>query len=249
MNILYILIRRDLIAAFRSSRGKLPLVLLLAISGWVQLVLLRRFEGSTETFASIWALATAPWTIFYAAILATQGFVHERSLGMMPLIYSTPIRARTWVVARTLSLWCCCVVFLLFSLLQQYLVLKVYPAQTITLEWTRVGLTLMMLSLQALVWCSVAMLASFFSKTTTGVTIWVISLCGILPIAVRILLQSWFPLFQGAWFWSPIHVHVYDCAWGLVSLPALFLYLSLSFCALFSAGVLFDTNRFLGVHR
>lgn len=250
MSILWVMVRRDVIAWFRSSQGRIPLILLLVASGWLQVTLLRRFDGTPESLATVWGLSSAPWALLYAALLATQGFVRERSLGMMPLIYATPIRVRTWVISRMLSFWICTLVYLAFSGIQLWALTFFFSENAVyhapLFSTILVGC---MLALQALLWSAMGMLASCLSRTATGATVWVLLLCAVLPTAAYTLLRTWFPLMRTTWVWFPLQAHVYDCAHGLISFPIITAYITLTWLCVYISAVIFDFNRQVGRGR
>lgn len=247
MRIALVIARQEWRSMMRTAQGIVPLVVLLMAAGWSFIWLLRRYEGTTEGLESLWGLAVAPWIPLLAAALSTRGFTEDRALGMMRLMFSTPVREIDWVLGKFLAVWIACAVYVLSALLLLPVVNFWVPAEaTLTCMGWGVFFACAAMLLQSAMWCAVGICISLFFKRPAATGIAVLATCGALPPAVYALLRVFFPAIRSDWTWLPFQAHVYDFSTGLFSLAQCCGYLSV--CALFvyAATVLLNLRRILG---
>ena len=109
--VFWTILRRETFQLTRSVHGLTPLFLALAGAGAAFVWALRRAEGSAETLPALWGLATAFGLPFLAAVAASRGFTQDREVGMLRLMFSTPVRARWWVLGKVMAAWVLCMVY------------------------------------------------------------------------------------------------------------------------------------------
>ncbi len=110
--LLWTIYLRDWKQLVRSAQGVLPFFLALSATGALLVWTLQRAEGTSESLAALWGLSTAFGLPFLAATAASRGFTQDRDNGMMRLMFSTPVRAREWVLGKVLAAWTLCMVYM-----------------------------------------------------------------------------------------------------------------------------------------
>ena len=101
--VFWTILRREAFQLIRSVHGLAPLFLALAGAGGLFVVFLNRAEGTAETLPALWGLATSGGLPFLAAVAASRGLTQDREVGMLRLMFATPIRARWGVLGEVVA--------------------------------------------------------------------------------------------------------------------------------------------------
>ncbi len=249
--ILWTIFLRDWKQLIRSAQGLLPFFLTLSATGALLVWMLRRAEGSSESLASLWGLAVAFGLPFLASTAASRGFTQDRDSGMIRLMFSTPVRARTWVLGKIAAAWVLCLLYMLamggmcWSMVRWFL-----PTQaSLPFMWEGFLFAIFTMALQAALWCSLGILVSLISRSTTAAAFLMLVICFLFPAIISTLFTFCFPQIQPQWEWFPLQEQVYDSAGGLLNIRAMVSYLTLTAVVLYTAGLRFDALRIYGKER
>jgi ABC-type transport system involved in multi-copper enzyme maturation permease subunit len=251
MNPFGTLVRRESSQLLSSTHGVGPLLLAMAGACGLFILLLRHEEGHVVQLPALWGLATAFGLPFLAAVAASRGFTHDRETGMMRLMFSTPLRARWWVLGKVFGAWSLSLLYVLGMMLAAWVFIRWLAPEHAQLPWSWMGFLFATLALliEALLWSAMGTLASLFSRSSASTFLLslLISLC--LPPVVCMGLATMMPDAVTQWPWFPLQSVVYDCANGLIHLRALSGCVIASGVAIYLSGILFDTLRLLGTER
>ena len=249
--ILATLIRRDFLQLVHSVHGAGPLFLALCGSSALLLWLLQRAEGTTETFPALWGLAAAVGMPFLAAVAASRGFTQDRESGMMRLMFSTPVRARGWVLGKVGAAWLLCMTYLLGLALAAWVLMRWLLPTDAQLPSTWIGFSLVVLTLaiQALFWSSLGTLASLLSRSSASTFLLSLLACLTLPPLVERLAALLTPNTESQWPWFPLQAAVYDSAGGFIDIRLLVGCLLISGVLIYIAGLAFDALRLCATAR
>ncbi len=251
MTVLLTIIRREFAQLLRSVHGLGPLFLALAAAGGLLVTFLRKAEGSAAMLPSIWGLAVAFGLPFLAASAASRGFTHDRECGMLRLMFSTPVRARWWVLGKVFAPWLLCMLYVGGMGLTCWVLMRwLLPPET-QIPTANFGFVLATgaLAVQALLWCSLSVLISLCSRSSASTFLSALLACLFAPPAVCLLVSMVAPGGGVQWPWFPLQTVVYDCAGGLVDLRALAACLTSSVLLVYFAGFLFDARRLCATER
>lgn len=243
--------RRDFSRLFRSSQGVLALFLALAGGNGLLLFLLRRAEGTAESFASLLGLTVSFGMPLLAAAAASRGFTRDRESGMMRLMFSTPVRARTWVLGKAFaSWWLQCLYLIAMGVCGWILARWGLPAGAeLPGMWEGYLFAGVMLALQALLWAGVGTLVSLLTFGAAAAAFLTLLICVIVPPFFAWATAAVFPELQTQWAWFPMQEAVYDSAGGIFDLRLAVGCLSFAAVMLYAAGFLFAALRVCGRER
>lgn len=245
------LLRRDFTQLIRSVHGLGPLFLALAAAGGAFVGLLMRSEGTSETVPALWALAASAGMPFLAAVAASRGFTHDRECGMMRLMFSTPVRARSWVLGKVLAAVCLCAVYLGGLGVSCWVLLRWLLPETAVLTLHQAGFCFVIpvLLLQALFWCSMGTLVSLFSRSSASTFLLSLMGCLLAPPVILFFLSLLTPSQLTQWPLFPLQSMAYDAALGIVSLRLVVGCLLSSGILIYAAGFVFDALRLCATER
>lgn len=247
MNVLPTILRREFAQLIRSAHGLGPLFLALAGAGALFIVFVRRAEGTAETLPALWGLAAAFGLPFLAASAASRGFTQDREVGMLRLMFATPVRARWWVLGKVLAAWWLCLLYVGGMGLGCWAWVRwlVPEGAQLPMGWLGFALASGALAVQALLWCGIGTLVSLFSRSSAST--FLLSLLGCLfapPVASALVAGG-----GAQWPGFPLQMVVYDCAGGLVDVRALAACLTASAVLVYAAGLTFDALRLCATER
>lgn len=245
------ILRRDFVQLIRSVHGLGPLFLALAAAGAFFIHLLMRAEGTTETLPALWGLAASAGMPFLAAVAASRGFTRDRECGMMRLMFSTPVRARTWVLGKALASVCLCAVYLAGQALSCWILLRwlLPESAQIPLAFTGFLFVIPALLIQAFFWCSMGTLVSLLSRSSASTFLLSLIACLLTPPLIGFLLSGISSVPPAQWPLFPLQALVYDCAGGIVNLRLLAGCLLGSGLLIYAAGFIFDALRLCATER
>ena len=249
--VLWTILRRETFQLLRSVHGLAPLFLALAGAGALFVLFLYRSEGTAETLPALWGLATAFGLPFLAAVAASRGFTQDREVGMIRLMFATPVRARWWVLGKVLAAWVLCLVYvggmgLSCWALGHWLL----PADAqVPGSWVGYALAVTALAAQALLWCGVGTLASLFLRSSAATFLVSLLQRLLAPPLFCLLFSAAFSTPLTQWPWFPLQTAVYDCAGGLVDVRALVGCLTGAAVLIYAAGMAFDALRLCATER
>ncbi|MEG1479783.1 MAG: ABC transporter permease subunit [Kiritimatiellia bacterium] len=251
MNLLLTLIWREWEQLIRSVHGLLPLFFAMGASGALLVWLLRRAEGCFETLPALWGLSVAFGLPFLAAVAASRGFTHDREIGMMRLMFATPVRARYWVLGKVFAAWLLCIIYVGGTGLSCWIIIHWILPETAQIPgaWQGFLFALFALSLQSLLWSSIGTFVSLFTRSSAATIFLVLLVCLLAPPAVYLLLTLWFPELRAQWPWFPLQEQIYDCAGGIIDGRTMIGYLSASCVLIYAAGIMFDASRLCATER
>lgn len=243
--------RREYAQLIRSVHGLGPLFLALAGSGSFFVWLLMRAEGTTETLPALWGLAASTGMPFLAAVAASRGFTHDRECGMMRLMFSTPVRARSWVLGKVLAALALCGVFLGALAIACWILLRWLIPETAHLPLNPAGFVFAVpaLLLPALFWCAMGTLVSLFSRSSASTFLLSLMACYLAPPLITAFLSLFTPSLLSQWPFFPLQSMVYDCAGGIVNVRMLAGCFISSGILIYTAGFVFDALRLCATER
>ena len=249
--VFWTILRREAFQLIRSVHGLAPLFLALAGAGGLFVVFLYRADGTAETLPALWGLATACGLPFLAAVAASRGFTQDREGGMLRLMFSTPVRARWWVLGKVAAAWVLCMLYvggmgLSCWVLERWLL---PPDAQVPGSWLGFGLAVLALAAQALLWCGVGTLASLFSRSSASTFLVSLLTCLLAPPLVWAALSAAFAGPVAQWPWIPLQMMVYDCAGGVVDVRALVGCVTGAAVLIYAAGMAFDALRLCATER
>lgn len=242
---------RDFMQLIRSAHGLGPLFLALASAGGFFVWLLMRAEGTAETLPALWGLAASSGMPFLAAVAASRGFTHDRECGMMRLMFSTPVRARSWVLGKTLAAVALCGVYLLGLGTAYWVLFRWLLPESASFPANPIGFWLVVpvLLVQALFWCSLGTLLSLFSRSSASTFLLSLMACFLAPPLIVSVLSLFTPSLTSQWPLFPLQSMVYDCAGGIVNLRMLVGCLLSTGILVYTAGFVFDALRLYATER
>lgn len=249
--VFWTILRREAFQLVRSVHGLAPLFLALAGAGGLFVWLLNRAEGSATALPALWGLATAFGLPFLAAVAASRGFTQDREVGMLRLMFATPVRARWWVLGKVMAAWVLCMVYVGGMGLSCWALTRWAMPADAALPGTWVGFTLAVAALaaQALLWCGVGTLVSLFSRSSASTFLVSLLACLAAPPALCQALAAAFGRPMAQWPWFPMQMAVYDCAGGLVDVRALVGCVTGAAVLIYAAGMAFDALRLCATER
>ena len=249
--VFWTILRREVFQLFRSVHGVAPLFLALMGAGALFVVFLYRAEGTAETLPALWGLATAFGLPFLAAVAASRGFTQDREVGMLRLMFATPVRARWWVLGKVAAAWTLCMAYVGGMGLSCWVLTHwlLPPDAQVPGTWPGFGLAVLALAAQALLWCGVGTLASLLSRSSASTFLVSLLTCLLAPplawAAVSAAVAG--PIAQ--WPWFPLQTVVYDCAGGVVDIRALVGCVTGAAVVIYAAGLAFDALRLCATER
>lgn len=249
--ILLTILRRESFQLLRSVHGLGPLILAVAGAGGLLVFFLRQAEGTAEPLPALWGLASAFALPFLAAVAASRGFTQDRERGMMRLMFSTPVRARSWVLGKVFAAWILCLVYILCMALSCWILTRwLFPPTAVLMtSWLGFGLAFFALALQALLWCSVGTLVSLFSRSSASTFLMSLLLCLVVPPVYCLLSATLLPGTAVQWPFFPLQAAVYDCAGGVIDFRVIVGCLSAVGVLIYTAGIAFDALRLSATER
>ncbi len=251
MNVLPTILRRESVQLIRSAHGLAPLFLAMAGAGGLFLFFLQRAEGAAETLPALWGLSAAFGLPFLAASAASRGFTQDRELGMLRLMFASPVRARWWVLGKVLAAWQLCLLYIGGMGASCWVLVHwlLPPDAQVPMSWGGFALASIALAVQALLWCSLGTLVSLFSRSSASTFLSSLLACLFAPPIVSMAIAAIAPGGGVPWPWFPLQSVVYDCAQGLVELRALVGCLTASAVLIYAAGMMFDALRLCATER
>lgn len=245
------ILSREYSQLIRSVHGLGPLFLALAGAGGFFIWLLMRAEGTAETLPALWGLAASTGMPFLAAVAASRGFTYDRECGMMRLMFSTPVRARTWVLGKVLAAWLLCCVYLFGLALAGWVLFRWLIPETAQVTYHIVGFAFVLpaLLLQALFWCSMGTLVSLFSRSSASTFLLSLMACTLTPPIICFVLSCFTPSLVSQWPFFPLQSMVYDCAGGVVNIRMVVGCFISSGILIYTAGFVFDALRLCATER
>jgi ABC-type transport system involved in multi-copper enzyme maturation permease subunit len=245
------LLRREFPQLVRSGHGIVPIFLSLAGANFLLLTFLMRAEGTSETLPALWGLAVAFGLPFLAAVAASRGFTQDRENGMMRLMFSTPVRARWWVLGKVGAAWLLCLLYLIGMAISCYVLLRwLLPAESqLTLSWMGFSFAGGALMLQALLWCSIGTFVSLFSRSSASTFLFSLVSCLFAPPVVVLTLSTLSTGSMAQWPWFPLQTMVYDCANGIIDVRLAVGCLTGSAVLIYISGLVFDALRLCATER
>ncbi len=249
--VLLTILRREFFQLVRSVHGLGPLFLTMAGTGFIFIHLLQNAEGSAETLPALWSFAVSIGLPFLAAVAASRGFTQDRERGMMRLMFSSPVRARSWVWGKVLASWLLCLLYVGGMALACWVLLRWLMAPTVEVPITWLGFFLggLALAIEALLWCSIGTLVSLFSRSTASTFLVSLIACVFLPPFLYKVMSYITPYTEAQWPLIPLQSVVYDCASGLIDIRVLVACIVVSQVLIYIAGLLFDALRLCGTER
>lgn len=245
------LLRREFLQLLRSGHGLVPIFLSLAGATLLFVRFLMKAEGTAETLPALWGLSTAFGLPFLAAVAASRGFTQDRETGMMRLMFSTPVRARSWVVGKVSAAWCLCLLYLIGMGVNCYALLRwLLPEDAqVFVSWSGFTFAIIALLLQAFLWCSIGTFVSLFSRSSASTFLFSLVSCLFGPPIVMILFSG-LAFGQGMqWPWFPLQTMVYDCAAGFVDIRMAVGCITVSAVLIYAASLVFDALRLCATER
>lgn len=249
--VFWTILRREAFQLVRSVHGLAPLFLALAGAGGLFVWLLNRAEGSATALPALWGLATAFGLPFLAAVAASRGFTQDREVGMLRLMFATPVRARWWVLGKVLAAWLLCMLYVAGMGVTCWVLARwALPADaSLPGSWLGFALAVAALAAQAQLWCGVGTLVSLFFRSSASTFLISLLTCLLAPPALCMTLSMTFgrPITQ--WPLFPLQMAVLDCAGGLVDVRALAGCLMGAAVVTYAAGMAFDALRLCATER
>ena len=251
MGILVTLVMREFRQLMQSVHGLGPFFLSLAGANALFLFFLRRAEGTTETLPSLWGPAVAFGLPFLASVASSRGFTPERECGMLRLMFSTPVRTRDWILSKVLAAWLLCLVYLAAMGLLCWILVHWQLPDGAEIPTAAAGFLpmLLMLILQALLWCSMGTCISLCSRSSAATFLLSLLSCLAIPPLVCTAVAAFDSTLMVQWPFFPLQSAVYDSACGLLSIRLAVGCLTGSAVLLFAAGILFDGLRLCATER
>lgn len=245
------ILSREYAQLVRSVHGLGPLFLSLAGAGSFFVWLLMRAEGTAETLPALWGLAASAGMPFLAAVAASRGFTCDRENGMMRLMFSTPVRARTWVLGKALAAWLLCCVYLLGLAISGWVLFRWLMPETVQVVTHGVGFCFVVpvLLLQALFWCCMGTLVSLVSRSSASTFLLSLMACIMAPPIICFILSCFTPSLISQWPLFPLQAMVYDCAGGIVNVRMVIGCFISSGILVYAAGLVFDALRLCATER
>ncbi|MBR5591685.1 MAG: ABC transporter permease subunit [Kiritimatiellae bacterium] len=249
--IFFTLLRREFPQLVRSGHGIVPIFLSLAGANALLVSFLMKAEGTTETLPSLWGLAVAFGLPFLAAVAASRGFTQDRENGMLRLMFSTPVRARWWVLGKVGAAWMLCLFYLLGMATSCYVLLRWLLPEDAQLSYSWTGFLFAggALMLQALLWCSLGTFVSLFSRSSASTFLFALVSCLFAPPLVVFALTTLTTGSMTQWPWFPLQTMVYDCASGLIDVRLAVGCLTGSLVLIYASGMVFDALRLCATER
>ncbi len=251
MNVLPTILRREFGQLIRSTHGLGPLFLALAGAGGLFVFFVRRAEGTAEALPALWGLATAFGLPFLAASAASRGFTQDREVGMLRLMFATPVRARWWVLGKVFAAWLLCLTYVGGMGLGCWVLVRwlLPEGAQVPMGWLGFGLATGALAIQALLWCSLGTLVSLFSRSSASTFLLSLLACLFAPPLVCLAVSAVTAGGGAQWPWFPLQTVAYDCAGGLVNVRALAACLTSTAVLVYAAGLMFDALRLCATER
>lgn len=249
--IVFTLIRREFAQLLCSGHGIVPVFLSLVGANVLLVRFLMNAEGMAETLPSLWGLASAFALPFLAAVAASRGFTQDRETGMMRLMFSTPVRARTWVLGKVGAAWFLCALYIIGMAVTCYALLNwILPENAqIFVSWQGFLFATCALLLQALLWCSIGTFVSLFSKSSASTFLFSLVSCLFAPPVVILIVVFLTSNGNLQWPWFPLQSMVYDCASGLIDVRMGIGCLTVSALLIYASGMVFDALRLCATER
>ncbi len=249
--VFWTILRREAFQLIRSVHGLAPLFLALAGAGGLFVVFLYRAEGTAETLPALWGLATSVGLPFLAAVAASRGFTQDREVGMLRLMFATPIRARWWVLGKVFAAWSLCMLYVGGMGLSCWVLKRwLLPVGAqVPGSWLGFALAVMALAVQALLWCGVGTIVSLFLRSSASTFLLSLLICLLAPPLVWMALSTAFAGPVAQWPWFPLQTVVYDCAGGVVDVRALVGCVTGAGVLIYAAGFGFDALRLCATER
>ena len=249
--VFWAILRRETFQLIRSVHGLAPLFLAMSGAGALLVWFLLRAEGKAETLPALWGLATAFGLPFLAAVAASRGFTQDREVGMLRLMFATPVRARYWVLGKVLAAWLLCMFYVAGMGVTCWVVTHVMmpPSAQLPGSWMGFGLAVMALAAQALLWSGMGTLVSLFSRSSASTFLLSLLACLLAPPLLCLTLSMTFgqPITQ--WPLVPLQMSVKDCAQGLIDLRVIVGCLTGAGVLIYAAGMTFDALRLCATER
>jgi ABC-2 type transport system permease protein len=234
MKTVYMIWKREVRAFFGAFSCGFALAAFLAACGCTFGVLLRGNEGSVLQIQSLWGVSVALWLPVLSALLTTRLFSEERATGSIEMLMSAPVREREVVLGKFLSALTMVVLAMLVTLTVPLWILpRMSPHMQGGVSFLAFAAALLILLLQASVWCAAGTLISLFFSNQTAAAVCSLLLCCALPAAVYFAVMAWVPALRAEMAWMPLLVHVYDFSTGLFSAGFMMLYLATTLFFLF----------------
>lgn len=249
--ILITLLKREFFQLLRSGHGIIPVFLSLAGANVLLVRFLMKAEGTAETLPALWGLATAFGLPFLAAVAASRGFTQDRETGMMRLMFSTPVRARWWVLGKVCAAWCLCLLYLFGMGISCYALVRWLLPVDAQLFATPMGFWLAtgILILQAFLWCSIGTFVSLFSRSSASTFLFSLVSCLFAPPVVILMMAFWHGNMGIQWPWFPLQSMVYDCACGFVDVRMAIGCVTVSVVLIYASGIVFNALRLCATER
>lgn len=249
--VFWTILRREAFQLVRSVHGLAPLFLALAGAGGLLVWFLYRAEGTATSLPAIWGLATAFGLPFLAAVAASRGFTQDREVGMLRLMFSTPVRARYWVLGKVLAAWILCMIYVIgMGVTCWVLTHWALPADAqVPGSWLGFALATVALAAQALLWSGMGTLVSLFFRSSASTFLISLLSCLLAPPAFCLTVSMAFgrPITQ--WPLFPLQMSVLDYAGGLVDVRMLMGCLMGAAVVIYAAGMAFDALRLCATER
>lgn len=252
MNLLPTILRREFSQLIRSAHGLGPLFLALSGAGGLFIHFVRRAEGTAEALPALWGLAAAFGLPFLAASAASRGFTQDREVGMLRLMFATPVRARWWVLGKVLAAWLLCLLYMGGMGLGCWVWVRwlLPEGAWLPMRWAGFALAAGALATQAFLWCCMGTLVSLFSRSSASTFLLSLLACLFAPPLACLAASALAPGGGGAqWPWFSLQTVAYDCAGGLVDVRALAACLTASAVLIYAAGLMFDALRLCATER
>lgn len=250
MTPLFSLIRREAFHLLRSSHGLGPLFFALAGGCGLLILLMRYEEGHVVQFPALWGLATAFGLPFIVAVASSRGFTLDRERGMMRLMFSTPLSARGWVIAKIFAAWSLALVYILGMAVAAWVILHwLMPEAQLPWQWNQFIIAGIALTIEGLLWSSIGTLVSLLFRSSASTFLVALLACLMGPPLLCISVAHLLPEAVSQWPWFPLQFIVYDCASGIIHLHALIVSLLVALLLIHLSSVVFDCLRILGKEK
>ncbi len=214
------------------------------------ILFLRHEEGHAVQLSSIWGLATAFGLPFLAAVAASRGFTLDRERGMMRLMFSTPFRARGWVLAKIIAAAFLALIYMIGMAIAVWVLVR-WMMPGAQLPWTWIGFWTAgsALLVEAFLWSSIGTLVSLLLRSSASTFLLSLLLGLLAPPLVCMSMTSTLPESILQWPWFPLQFLVYDCASGIIHLRALVACIIATVTLIYISSVVFDALRVNGKEK
>lgn len=208
---------------------------------------LKSGEGSQITLPAVWASSVSPLLPVLAALLGMDVWSDERQTGRIDILLTTSVRERDYVVGKFLGVLTQTVVAVLLGLASNLTALGFFaPDALADLGVLSFVPALLVLLLQGMLWCAVAVATSaLFCHAALAALTAVVLTVG-LPRALWAALLAWSGDVRGAFGDMPLDAHAVDFASGFLSLGTFASYLLVTVAVAFVAVKLVSWHRLAG---